>query len=530
MTQSELVDRESLWSVLDQNWDVIVIGGGITGAGILRLAVQSGLKTILFEANDFAYGTSSRSSKLVHGGLRYLKNGQINVTHESVCERDRMLREAPDLVSPLRFIIPNHSGGRSAVSQYRLGVIIYDLLGRKWQHGSLTSDCMAELFPQIDPHGLLGGLYYYDAETDDARLVLRLMREALARGGVCMNYTPVIDLLKTGDGQVCGVRVQDRSIDGEGRTAEVCARAVINATGPWTDELRAHVAAPSCLRKLRGSHLVFPSDRLHVPCAMTMIHPRDRRTMFIIPWQGVTVVGTTDLDHPPEHETRYAEPRIQPEEVDYILEALQACLPGACLQSGDILSTFAGLRPIVSAGGRDPSKESRAHVILVEDGLVTITGGKLTTYRVMAHSVLRAVQAKLPHMKLVSKRPLFDRLGEANIPAGMLPSYGYRTRARYGDRFLAAWDGYPKALQQPMPGLPYTWAELDWVARYEAVVHLDDLWLRRLRVGLLAPHGGVDLFPGARNIVQPALRWDDARWSREEMRYRELWYSCYDLP
>ena len=314
-----------------------------------------------------------------------------------------------------------------------------------------------------------------------------------------------------------------------GRTGEVRARAVINATGVWADRLRAKVGAPARLRPLRGSHLLFPSWRLPAPLVTSILHPRDHRPLFVMPWEGMTIVGTTDVDHSRSLEDPASVGR---EEADYLMEALSLRFPSLALGLADARATFSGVRPVVGTGKADPSKESREHVIWEEKGLVTVTGGKLTTFRLLALGALKAVRGWMPGApRLDEASPILDA-APAHVPDGRLldPALRRRLAGRYGaesaDVVAAARDGELLPLL-PTPVLP---AEIRWAARSEDVVHLDDLLLRRVRLGLLAPEGGVSHFPIVRGICRDELGWDDARWIREEAAYRELWRSEHGVP
>ncbi|HPH97649.1 MAG TPA: glycerol-3-phosphate dehydrogenase/oxidase [Anaerolineaceae bacterium] len=519
--------RDRIWSQLNEEWDLIIIGGGITGAGVLREAVARGLKTLLVEARDFSFGTSSRSSKLVHGGIRYLRNKQYNVTRESVQEREWMLKEARGLVTPLGFMMPNLASSGTPNWKLHLGVMIYDYFGRKWAHRAYSRAGFLRANPEINPDQLVGGFLYYDARMDDSRLVLRVIREAVAAGGTAINDARVVDLLRNQSGAVCGVVLRDEAAP-EKCCAEVRARVVINASGPWSDELRQKVGAPARLRKLRGSHLVFERSRLPLQQAVTILHPKDNRAMFAIPWEGTLLIGTTDLDHPREWDDR--EPFATGEEIAYILEAANHVFPGVHLAESDIVSTFSGLRPVVNTGKAHPSQESRAHVVWEEAGLLTITGGKLTTFRLMAKEVLQKAASRLPGTPDFTPRVrIFDPLPaiETARAAGLSPADLLYLQGRYGadtaDLLAAAAPGELESIA----GLPNRWVELRWAARAEGVQHLDDLLLRRVRLGLLLPQGGLGELARIRAMVQPELGWDDARWDAEEAAYRRIWQQSY---
>ncbi len=248
--------REQTWDTIKQAWDIVIVGGGITGAGIFRYATAAGLRVLLLDANDFAFGTSSRSSKLVHGGLRYLNQKQFDVTYEFVRERERLLHQVPELVEPLCFLINNYVGAETSTKKYMLGLVIYDVMGRKWKHGKISRERVLSTCPQINPNGLKSGLFYYDAVVDDARLVLRLIEEGVQLGGIALNYARVIELMRHTNGEVAGVVVERTDRQGM-NSIEIPARVVINATGPWTDTLRQMVDREPIIRKQRGSHLVI---------------------------------------------------------------------------------------------------------------------------------------------------------------------------------------------------------------------------------------------------------------------------------
>lgn len=520
--------RDTVFSDLERKWDLIIVGGGITGAGIFREAVNAGLDVLLLEANDFAYGTSSRSSKLIHGGVRYLRNKQYNVTFESVRERQWMLREAPKLVTPLPFLLPVYSENESSQKNTGLQLLMYDLMAPKWWHRSYSASQLLKACPYFRSENLIRGYFYGDALMDDARLVLRVIREAVRAGGTALNYAEVTNLLREKDGRVCGVLLRDRAAKA-GQTCEVQARVVINATGPWSDNLRGQIGAPPRLRKLRGSHVVLPADKLPSPYyAVHLIHPRDYRTMFTFGWNGAGIAGTTDLDHDPELEQKYTEPFASHEEIAYIIEALQFTFPELRIQHEDILSTTAGLRPVVNTGKAKPSDESRAHAIWEEDGLLTITGGKYTTFRVMAAETLNHASPKLRGSPIFpTRKRMFDPLpSEISPEMEKIPNLAYLL-GRYGNELQEMAAAVPLEEFEPIAGLPDCWAELRWAARTESVVHLDDLLLRRVRIGLTLRDGASGEMAKIRSIVQPELGWDDDRWNDELEYYRKIWKTYY---
>jgi len=519
--------RDNIWAELDQPWDLIIIGGGITGAGILRQAAHAKLRALLVEADDFASGTSSRSSKLVHGGLRYLKNAQIKVTLESVREREYLLKQGRGLVNRLGFLYPCLKGDKMPGWVFGAGLTVYDIMAGQWTHRSYDLDDMRELCPSLTTPALRSGYRYFDANTDDARLVLRLIRESVSDGGVALNYARVDSLLKTQSGQVCGVVLRDTSGEVE-RQAEVHAKVVINATGAWADELRGAIKQKPRMRPLRGSHLVLPFNRLPITRAVSFLHPRDGRPVMAIPWEGAILFGTTDVDHKSNIQT---DPSISSSEAEYLMEALQFVFPAQEFDFKDVMSTFSGLRPVVNTGKADPSKESREHAIWDEHGLLTVSGGKLTTFRIMARDALKAARKYLGHIAFDVNTPVLDSFPPETESmfkdSNLHPAQQLRLFARYGieSALLFAAD----RSHEFIPNTPYFWDELRLIARAEGVIHLDDLLLRRVRLGLLAPNGGQDLLPSIRAIVQPELGWDDIRWEKEVNEYTELWKRAYGL-
>lgn len=524
--------RTELANLLARDWDLLIIGGGITGAGILLEASRRGLKALLVEQRDFAWGTSSRSSKLVHGGLRYLKEGKFALTRESVQERESLLRAAAGLVEPQSFAFGDYAGRKPGRRTFLAGLAIYDYMaGQRARHYYPREEFLA-MAPNIASEGLLGGMCYTDAKTDDARLVMRVLQEAQECGGTALNYLSVKTLLRDGvqsGGTVQGARLRDEI---SGAKYEVKARVVISATGAWADALRAQGGAAKRLRPLRGSHLVLPAWRLPLAQAVSLMHPADGRPVFAFPWEGVTLVGTTDVDH---GEDMRFEAVITRGEVDYLMAALQSQFPQLDLQEHDIVATYAGVRPVIDSGQADPSKETREHALWLEDGLLTVTGGKLTTFRVIALDALREAAASLPGWQAdLAPWPIFAPVPalkhHASLPAGQAE----RLQGRYGAQAQAVIDAAQVDATSSeldlIPGTASIWAQLRWAARHESVLHLEDLLLRRLRIGLQLQGGGAAILPRIRAICQQELAWSDARWDAEQASYLALWKSNYSLP
>lgn len=513
--------REALWGRLEGPWDVVVVGGGITGAGILHEAARRGLSALLVERGDFASGTSSRSSKLVHGGLRYLAQGDLRMTWESVRERDRLLAEAPGLVDPIGFLLAAYRGQKPGLAAYGTGLFIYDRLGHGAAHRPLSAKDLLMLAPRLAGEKLLGGFWYRDAQTDDARLVLRVLAEAFDAGASALNHVSVVELLVSGN-SASGVVVRDILTE---RVKRVSAKVVVNATGAWADRLRAAVGARPAIRPLRGSHLLFSPWRFPVAQAVTFRHPRDGRPLFAYPWEGLTLLGTTDLDHTTGLDE---EPSITGVEASYLVEAARAAFPGLDLTASAAVSSFAGVRPVIGTGKADPSKESREHVIWDEGGLVTVTGGKLTTFRRLARDTVHALRHRLPRLKEMKEGTPGRRAAFAPPPAlaprpDLAEADARRLAGRHGrhaEKLVAA---AREGELERIPGSLSLWAELRWAARTERVERLDDLLLRRVRLGLVLPEGGHEHFGRIRSICQPELGWNNERWDMEEERYLDVW-------
>jgi len=516
--------RERLPVILAGDWDMVIIGGGITGAGILLEAARQGLRVLLVEQRDFAWGTSSRSSKLVHGGLRYLKEGKLLLTRASVRERENLLREAAGLVEPQSFAFADYRGRKPGRWLFSLGLALYDQMAGQRSRAYYPAHEFLLLAPHIARAGLDGGMCYGDAKTDDARLVLRVLQEALAAGGIAVNYLAATQVLRSAR-KADGVELLDAL---DGATYTIKTKVVVSATGAWADGLRQNAAAGPKLRPLRGSHLLLPAWRLPVAQAVSLMHPRDGRPVFAFPWEGVTLVGTTDVDHRADMKV---EASITSEEVAYLMQALDFQFPELGLGLDDIIATFAGVRTVIDSGKADPSKEARDHAVWLEHGLLTVTGGKLTTFRLIAQDALAHCAPWLPRrqLRLHSSRT-FRQPEPLPANAALTAAQARRLQGRYGmhaGELLAAAHGGELAT---VAGSQTLWAELRWAARAEAVMHLEDLLLRRTRLGLQLRGGGAELLPRIRAICQAELGWSDQHWLAEEAAYLVLWRQRYSLP
>ncbi|MFN7988738.1 MAG: glycerol-3-phosphate dehydrogenase/oxidase [Thermoanaerobaculia bacterium] len=512
-------------SRIGPSYDLLVVGGGITGAGIALEAARAGLSVLLVEQGDFASGTSSRSSKLVHGGLRYLAEGNVKLTWEAVRERDRLLAEAPGLVDPVGFLFALHRGDRPGRALVGTALVAYDLLAREGRHVRLSREEFLLRAPHVGAPGLTGGFAYADAFTDDARLVLRVLAEAEAEGALVRNYVRCEGLLRE-RGTVTGAVLRDL-VNREER--EVRATVVVNATGAWADRLRGEVGGRPRIRPLRGSHLLFPAWRFPAAQAVTFRHPLDGRPLFAYPWEGLTLLGTTDLDHPAPLDV---EPSIAPAEAAYLLDGARAAFPSLSISARDAVSSFSGVRPVVGTGKARPSDESRDHVLWEEAGLLTVTGGKLTTFRLIALAALRLLRKRLPALARLGADARVFKPGLARIPeaAGLDVSAARRLAGRHGAAAAAVVAAARPGELEPIAGTSCLWAELRRAARAEKVVHLDDLLLRRVRVGLLLPDGGASLLPRVREVCRGELAWDDGRWSMEEHDYLARWRASHTVP
>ena len=513
--------RAGAWERLGAGLDVLVVGGGITGAGVFAEAALRGLAVGLVEQHDFASGTSSRSSKLIHGGLRYLKRLQLRITRAACRERDLLALLNPHLVRPLQFLYPAYAHDPTPGWQVALGLAMYDhLTPFRHRHLRLSAPKVRKLVPFLARPGLEFGLVYDDCLADDAQLTFAVVRAGVRAGGVALNYARVEELVQDRRGNVVGVVVRDREDD---RVYRLRAHVVVNATGAWCDQLRERLGAPKRLRPSRGSHLLFPRHRLPLEVAVTGLSPDDGRPVFAVPHPEGTLVGTTDLFH----EGPLEDPRPSPQEVAYLLRYVQHAFPQARLTLADVVGSFAGVRPIVDSEAEEPTEASREEAVWVERGMVSVAGGKLTTYRVTAQEVLEKVLALLPEHRRpsVEELPLVsavlpDRVSGEALEAlerqGVPPVAARGLVRRLGAQALALAAGSEARELLPLEetfGL--TPAEVRYHLRFSAVVHLGDLLLRRVRLGMWQPQLAVPFAEKLRTLVRRQMGWSVARWQRE---------------
>lgn len=497
----------------DDHFDVLVVGGGITGAGVVLDAASRGLRTALVERHDFASGTSSKSSKMVHGGIRYLQQRDFRLVYESLHERQRLLDNAPHLVTPLPFLIPLF-GKAGVVSKqvtraYSTALWLYDLTGGiriGKRHRRIDKAETLSHLPTLRTEALVAGFLYYDARADDARLTLCIVRTAvLDHGAVAANYAEVTELLHDSAGRVRGARVRP-SVPVPGAPAEpdieVRAEVVVNATGVWADDVRAldEGTHPHSIRPAKGIHVTIPRAKLPADIAAVVPVAGDRRSIFVVPWDSGddVYVGTTDTDW----DGPLDDPACLPEDVDYVVNAVNAVVTEP-LERADVTGVWAGLRPLAAAGrGQHLSSRtadmSRRHLVRVSDsGMVTVTGGKLTTYRHMAEDAVNAAVRRLgaaapagAQRCRTARLPLRGAAGLAEVRAAGAGAFGVdedswaAVLARHGDEAPAVLElarGRPELLEPLVPGLPALAVEALWAAREEMAVTLDDVLERRTR-------------------------------------------------
>src|SRR3954447_20545008 len=480
-------------------WDIIIVGGGATGVGVAIDAASRGYDTLLLEASDFGKGTSSRSTKLVHGGVRYLEQGNISLVMEALKERGLLRQNAPHLVSDLAFVVPNYDWWEAPF--YGLGLKIYNLLSGKYGFGPskiLSREETLEHLPTINREGLRGGVIYYDGQFDDARLLINMAQTAVEQGATLINYMRVSGLTKDSDGFVNGVIAQDAM---GGREWRVVAKVVVNATGPFTDSVRkqADPSVKPMISPSQGVHLVFDRSFLPGNSAIMVPHTSDGRVLFAIPWHSHTLVGTTDTAIP----EATLEPSPMEKEVEFILSTAAEYLHKAPTRD-DVLSVFTGIRPLVKASdSNNTAALSRDHTIHIdESGLLTITGGKWTTYRHMAEDAVNhaATLGKLPEKECVTRQlNVHGFYGQARR-FGHLGVYGSDAPAIQD---LMRSDG---ELAQPLTeALPYVGAEVVWATRQEMAQTVDDVLSRRTRALFLNSKAALQAAPRVAELMAREL-------------------------
>lgn len=479
-------------------WDLLVIGAGITGAGVARDAAMRGLRVLVLEAKDLAFGTSSRSSRLIHGGVRYLEQGELGLVYEALRERRLLYKIAGHIVQPARFLFPAYRGDRLPLWKLRLGLSLYDALSlyRSRGHRMLSPAAARQLEPLLRAEDLRGAVTYEDAVTDDARLTLATLQDARRRGAQVLTYAPVAALRR----------------DGELHVAELAgglcvrARAVVVAAGPWTSERLLGVAGRSLLSLSRGIHLVLRAADVPVRQPLVVQAKQERRILFVVPWGARTYLGTTDT----AYEGDPGASGITAADVEDLFALVGHTLPTARLGRDRIVSAWSGVRPLVRAEGESTVELSRSHrLIETDDGVIAVVGGKLTTYRAMSEEAVDAVVRRLRQRGALPagvgrcqthRHPLApglplsaDELDEPLL-GDLAPRHG-----PYARRMVEHIAGDPASGQRLLDDLPYRWAEIDHAIAYEGVVHLEDLMRRRIPLGLTDAELGVKV---ARTVAQ----------------------------
>jgi glycerol-3-phosphate dehydrogenase len=492
-------------------WDMIIAGGGATGAGVAIDAATRGYEVLLLEQSDFGKGTSSRSTKLVHGGVRYLEQGNLSLVMEALKERGLLLQNAPHLVGNLGFVVPNYDWWEAPF--YGIGLKLYNLLAGRYGFGAsriLSREETLERLPTIRTEGLKGGVIYFDGQFDDSRLLINLVATACEQGATLLNYAQVTEITKDGEGFVDGVKF----VDGEtGEEFAAQGQVVINATGPFADNLRrsADPSAQPMISPSQGIHLVFDGSFLAGDSAIMVPHTSDGRVMFAIPWHGHTLVGTTD--------TPVAEAPLEPialeQEIEFILQTASLYLEKKPTR-GDVLSVFAGIRPLVGSGETgNTASLSRDHTIRIEDsGMITICGGKWTTYRHMAEDCVNqaATLARLPERPCVTGHLNIHGFHPASAKFGHLWMYGSDApMVRQLEESEPRWS-------EPLDdALPYTGAEVIWAVRHEMARTVEDVLARRTRALFLNAQAAIRMAPRVVELMAGELHQNKA-WEAGQLR------------
>jgi glycerol-3-phosphate dehydrogenase len=493
-------------------WDLIVIGGGATGVGIALDAATRGYRVVLLEQSDFGKGTSSRSTKLVHGGVRYLQQGNVSLVMEALKERGLLLQNAPHLVRDLPFVVPNYQWWEAPF--YGVGLKVYDLLAGKYGFGRsqlLSRDEVLDRIPTLEQDGLRGGVLYHDGQFDDSRLLINLAQTAVEQGACLLNYARVTGVVKDPNGFVAGVEFHDVEA-GDCQRVRLAARCVVNATGPFCDELRRadDPEATPMIAPSQGVHLVFERDFLPRSTAIMVPHTRDGRVMFAIPWRDRVVVGTTDTPI----SAVSLEPQPLDHEIEFILETASGYLARRPAHA-DIRSAFAGIRPLVRAGELSGTAAlSRDHTIQIsKSGLLTIAGGKWTTYRKMAEDCVdhAIVLGRLAERPCVTRDLRIHGFHPRAEQFGVLAGYGSDAASLNELRCEQA------ELAAPLhPALPIGGAEVVWAARHEMARTVDDVLARRTGALSLDAKAAVAMAPAVARLLAAELG-RDAPWQRRQI-------------
>lgn len=540
------MNRQEIWAQLDQQFDILIIGGGITGVGAARDAAYRGLNVAVIEMNDLAFGTSSRSSKLVHGGLRYLETYEFSLVFEAVSERRILMNIAPHLVNPLGFLFPIYKGSRRSSFTVNLGMWVYDglsLFRSPKIHRNLSKKDVKKEEPALLSKDLKGAPLYYDCSTDDARLTLETALDAGKNGATIATYTKVVGYVYENN-HVIGVRVRDQF---SGEEKEVKANAIINATGPWSDKTRLLEKEGKHRHRLRptkGIHIVFDKEKLPINNAVVCFHPVDGRVLFVIPWGDRSYVGTTDTDFT----EKLGEVAATTEDVEYLLEATNQYFPEVDLTKKDVISTWAGVRPLLAGEDEeDESAVSREHVISIDkDGLVTIAGGKLTTYRRMATEVVDKtidwlrLKDKLPQLKKRKDTAIEALPGGVGWPANddheaVVQQFLEGTELEIPEETasllvnfygMCAFDirrimeDDPRLMKQLVAQRPEVLAQVYYAVKVELAQSISDVLIRRMQVFYRDFNQGLDCLDSVADLMAELQGWSDKVKQKEIAAYQ----------
>jgi glycerol-3-phosphate dehydrogenase len=540
---------ENLARLGSENFDLLVIGAGITGAGVALDAASRGMSVAMVDKGDFASGTSSKSSKLVHGGLRYLEHGELRLVFEGTNERSLQMRRAPHLVRPIPFLVPIYKGKKPALAYVDIGLWIYDALAMFRSpklHKTYRGKRVHNLEPALRTDGLAGALEYDDCLTDDARLVLENVLDARALGADVRSYTRATGIVKDMRGRVAAVQTVDELTGARG---EIATRTVVVAAGPWTDRVLADLGLASdrtLLRPTKGVHVVVDHARLPITRAITML-TRDRRVIFCIPWVERTVIGTTDTEFHGDPDDVAADPA----DVHYLLDTANLFFPEAHLESADVLATWAGLRPLIDASATARASDvSREHEVFVRDeGVVIIAGGKLTTYRRMAKeatdrvvdwlgdrgdAALEGRQIKPCRTKVrslpgaqglevhghkgieaIAERLMHNAALDARVAQHLSQTYGQRAES-----VVVRGLKEPALLGRLNADLPYLWAEVDHAVEVDLARTVEDVLVRRVPLCLRGRDQGLDVAETVAARLAARLGWSAEEAARQVAAYR----------
>lgn len=531
-------DRPQMLKAMhEEMFDLAIIGGGITGAGVARDAASRGMRVALIEADDFAIGTSSRSSKLIHGGIRYLENYEFHLVFEALSERALLFEIAPTLVHPLRFVLPLYKGGRVGMFLMGLGMWLYDALSlfeAPEPHERLSARESVERLPMLQSRGLLGSYVYSDAYMDDDRLTLETMRSAVAHGAVVANRVRAVDASFDRTGRMQAIRCKDGV---SGKSFELRAKHFISTVGPWTDRVGVDLLKTwkKVLRPSKGVHLTFNRSRFDVSDAIVMAADNDKRIVFGIPRHEMYIIGTTDTDYPGDP----ADVAVEKEDVEYLLKVADHYFPGAKLSKDDIVASYAGVRPLVDDGAATESKTSREHMTYTDPrGITFIAGGKYTTYRRMA---LEAVEAVLEEFSLEDKvrfgrsqtatalNPLasVEALASARQASGR---YASELRLARGivDTMVERHGKEVESLLRFDPGRSFNddermvTMEAKHAIRETMCDSLVDFYFRRLPLFLARADHGLPLLARISRAFQEELGWSETERTQQASRLQEV--------